>query len=859
MAKQRPLLVFPKPVEADRSKRSPSPSSIKTPPADRQIQRLEPQFKRVQDAFERHRASIQTSSLGIEPEQVLVIETIGPIQNFAKAVKKAGLEWLVETDIDDVQPDFGFEDSETPNKFLKGQLYLVMTDQSALKQFVGFFTKWKKNPELTFPSGLAPLRNAFRYLHTIRPWEAEDRIRETGILEDWQEREHAGQNVVPFEAELWFRNDNGRRSQAERYFRSVIESLDGKVETRCIVPEIRYHGILGSIPIKYVSEIVNRTDIRLIQCEDIMFLRPVGQSAFPIPDDAETESIKIEENASEKISSSEPPVAALLDGLPLAGHNLLRDRLIIDDPDDFESAYQADERVHGTAMASLICHDELDRKESPLPRKIYVRPILKPNRDFHGKIYGSVPEDVLTVDLIHRSVIRMLEGDDGEEPSAPEVRVINLSIGDRYKPLHREMSSLARLVDWLSWQYNVLFIVSAGNHSHNIELSDTREQFKNLSDEQRQESVIKAIVDDTRHRKLLSPAETINGVTVGSLHEDFSGVSGVDSMTFDPFVCSGLISVFSAHGSGYRRMVKPEVFFPGGKQILREEIIGVKDQPQQLSVTNFIRAPGQRVARGNGRGNLNDSFYSRGTSNSTALATRACCKLFDVIQSLRTTGQEAIPEEFDPVLLKTMLVHGSSWSNSFDFYERVLKTSTNSKFFKDYLAHFIGYGSADVSRVISCTDQRATVLGFGSLSGNEGHVFEFPLPPSLEASRIRRRLTISLCWFSPISSSRQSYRVAHLWFDPKNNFTPNRQECDWRAAQRGTVQHEIVQGDKAFAYEDGDKLGLRISCRADAGDIPSPVRYAIAVTLEVAENSKLPIYSEIQTRLKVPARQRINA
>ena len=132
--------------------------------------------------------------------------------------------------------------------------------------------------------------------------------------------------------------------------RSVIESLGGQLEAQFIVPEIRYHGILGSIPVGYASKILNQTDIRLIECEGIMFLRPVGQSAFPVPDDPKIEFIKIKEDDIEKDISSEPPIAALLDGFPLAGHNLLKDRLVIDDPDDFESAYQADERYHGELL-----------------------------------------------------------------------------------------------------------------------------------------------------------------------------------------------------------------------------------------------------------------------------------------------------------------------------------------------------------------------------------------------------------------------------------------------------------------------------------------------------------------------------
>jgi len=54
-------------------------------------------------------------------------------------------------------------------------------------------------------------------------------------------------------------------------------------------------------------------------------------------------------------------VAALFDGLPLAGHNFLAGRLEIDDPDDFSSKYGlAAEQRHGTAMASLILHGDLN-------------------------------------------------------------------------------------------------------------------------------------------------------------------------------------------------------------------------------------------------------------------------------------------------------------------------------------------------------------------------------------------------------------------------------------------------------------------------------------------------------------------
>ena len=77
-------------------------------------------------------------------------------------------------------------------------------------------------------------------------------------------------------------------------------------------------------------------------------------------------------------------------------------------------------------------------------------------------------------------------------------------------------------------------------------------------------------------------------------------------------------------------------------------------------------------------------------------------------------------------------------------------------------------------------------------------------------------------------------------------------EADHRAVQRGTVQHEVLEGAKAVDFQDGDTIAIKVSCRADAGDIPEPIRYSLAVTLEVAEGIDIPIYQEVRDRLRVP-------
>ena len=49
------------------------------------------------------------------------------------------------------------------------------------------------------------------------------------------------------------------------------------------------------------------------------------------------------------------------------------------------------------------------------------------------------------------------------------MKVINLSFGNSWQPFDRLISPLARLLDWLAWEYKILFIVSAGNQPQEIE------------------------------------------------------------------------------------------------------------------------------------------------------------------------------------------------------------------------------------------------------------------------------------------------------------------------------------------------------------------------------------------------------
>ena len=354
-----PLLVFPRPIPAERAKRGGGPNKINLPRPSDQARRLTPQFQRLQEALDRQSFVLRDNPLGLQPEQVLVLETIGSIDNFANVVRYVpGLEWLGESELHDIRPAHGFEDSKNADKDLRGQLFLVMSDQAALRQLRNLFNQWKNDPDMTFRRGLAPLKAAFLHLREIRPWGPEDRISETGIMEDLEARLQDGQEVIPFEVELWYRHDAQQREKAVSHLRALIASMDGEITQQCALHDIAYHAILGQAPRDHVLGFVRRRDapedIELLSFDGIKHLRPVGQCTVG-PFDSSTETDALPE-APIPGGPSGDPLVALLDGMPLARHKRLEDWVDIDDPDGYEGSYLARERVHGTSMASLICH-----------------------------------------------------------------------------------------------------------------------------------------------------------------------------------------------------------------------------------------------------------------------------------------------------------------------------------------------------------------------------------------------------------------------------------------------------------------------------------------------------------------------
>ena len=143
------------------------------------------------------------------------------------------------------------------------------------------------------------------------------------------------------------------------------------------------------------------------------------------------------------------------------------------------------------------------------------------------------------------------------------------------------------------------------------------------------------------------------------------------------------------------------------------------------------------------------------------------------------------------------------------------------------------------------------MLGWDSLQCDHAHIYQVPLPPSLSGKKVKRRLAVSLAWISPINPRHRNFRKSFLWFLPdREALGLAKKDLDYDGSRRGTLQHQIFEGDRARAFGDGDTIAVKVNCVEDAGKLTETIPYAIAVTLEVAEPVDIGIFNEVRDRIR---------
>ena len=844
-----PLLLLPIPATPARASLPRRYIQTRMPPPDRQITRLTESFSELERVAQSGDLRIRPTPTGYEPERVLVLETVGTLQEFEAAVRKIdGLEWLTDVDVGDITPDEDFYREEDSDALLAGRLFLVMYNQRGLEQLLELWAQYRRSPDgQQFQKGRKKWASLFSQLRRIRRWGPQDRVGATGLREALDQLAAAGEQRITVELELWFKEDASKRGTVSGQLRAIVELEDGRILAESVISEIRYHGILANVPVSAVEQMFQNEGTQIVRFDQLMFVRPTGQ-VVAIGAGVEPESVEIPQPSREGLEV--PPVVALLDGFPMQNHGELAGRLIVDDPDSWEQDCPVQDRVHGTAMASILLRGDLSSPgESPI-RPLYVRPILRPEEWPNGDIVDYVPRDVLVVDLVHRAIRRLFEPTSDEAAVAPGIRIVVIAACDLAWRDQLFPSAFARLLDYFAARYGLLFLLACGNQASDLQVSS--------NDIESGDSLViarasaNAVNQEALSRRLLSPGECLNAITVGSSHRDGSSGQWAQDIV-DPYADRTMPSPFNSQGPGFRRTIKPDVLVPGGRQLYRKPIVSNPASPTyRMEVIRSQSAPGIKVASPSPTlGITSATRYVRGTSPAVGYAGYLASQCYDALLQLKQdVGGERLDDCYLPVLVKTMLVHAASWGGPGGELRNLLDTPT-----KAALTRLLGYGEVDDSRLCDCTVQRATMLGWGSLAPDQAHRYQIPLPRSLDGAAQWRRLTITLASIGPMNPANHKYRRVQMWFDPLENggahqlLQVNRSDVDWQAVRRGTVQHEVLEGTNASVFGVTDSAEVRVNCRADAGGRVRPVPYGLAISLEVAPGVDLPICQEVRERI----------
>lgn len=775
---------------------------------------------------------LRSDPSALAPERLLVFEVKGPILPFVNALRNvSGFIELV--DVEELEGD---EHDSEPT------VYLLVPDAQALGNIASLWKRWINGEDLGL--GFAPWRDVFATLRDIRPWGPEDRVHAEDRRAIQEEiAELADHDQVRLEIELVFRSSEPRSMELESELSDQVALAKGRIVTRCRIPEIGYHAVLAELTVAEAKQVVSFSQNSIAGLDPVMHIRLQSAAttiAVADADDAQT---------GDAVPAAEHSILALIDGVPVAQHPLLAGTLNLDDLFSLEPQALVSDRVHGTAMASLIVHGDRNSGSRQLRRRIHAIPVLGPGDTF--------PTDRLIVDMIYQAVLSMRHGN---EPSAPGVIIVNLSLGNARKPFHGRMSAWARLLDRLSYQYGILFIVSAGNHNGQFPIPEfnTFSQFENAAPDQRTAATLSALKQLIPQRRLLSPGESINSVTVGAANVD--AVPEIDrrmraGTSIDPFPSLSTSNPSSALGPGFANSVKPDILLHGAKEYLSFVSGG-----QTLSVkpSTPARAHGIKVAAPPRDGVARPEHYTGGTSAAAALTSRTCHLIHDALEDVYGDAFRSLSHASRAILLKALLVHTASWpEDTAQHIKRVLGPVSNRQHVrqKDNIRRFLGYGLADMEEALACTEDRATFWTTATLPREKAVEIQVPVPLCMNGQAKPHSMKATLAWFTPVLPGRQIYRAVRLALLDSDDLKtlrvkPAKLQPDLNQSNRGTVISRRWDDSRAPIIEENHVVTLTVQRQPDQGPvIDESIPFAVAVTLTMPGETR--IYEEVRARVMV--------
>lgn len=503
-----------------------------------------------------------------------------------------------------------------------------------------------------------------------------------------------------------------------------------------------------------------------------------------------------------------------------------------------EGQGEGDEVGHGTAVAGIVLYGDLEEclaANQWLPELILCS----------GKVMtrGAGPDDaVFDEKTIERSIEKAVEYFAGELGC----RIFNLSLGNENVPYDGcHVRGIAYTLDRLAREYDILFVVSAGNFrgTDHVPRADWRAEYPEY-----------LLAPET---VIIDPAPALNVLTVGALANHTANVDeqrhGDREINALSPAAEDQPAPFTRHGPSIKGAMKPDLMAHGGNLATP-----LRRQGQQW------RADGRRL------GVLvpNHEFMGAtllkdisGTSFSAPYVTHLAGRLLNAYPRASAN------------LLRALLV------NHADVPPACLAALPEPM--QEHVRDLVGYGKVNPDTLFRSTDDKVILMVEEAIENDSHQFYELPLPTEfLRSQRATRRITVTLAYCPPVRTTRMEYVATKISYrlvkgesldevqrhfnqdlkhveDAIRDASPANRTITSQERERCTVQSSIWTLKQLSPRQKWFVVVTRQDKEWGRSLCLDEERYALVVSVSDQENLEAQLYAQIQARIREQVQARV--
>ena len=685
----------------------------------------------------------------------------------------------------------------------------------------------------------APNEGFVDVLADIRIYSAQDRL--TRRLRERTEEADASARL-DVQVDLWHPGD---RELAEAWIRetaAAVIAAEGDVCDRYVNHRSGLLLIRATVPAVAVAQLAEIDEIALI--DGLPSLSPSRAR----PRQASADQLPAVPQA-----YFTAPLVGLIDSGVRSAHPMLAPAILDAVTLSDEFADGEDENGHGTRIAGLLLHGQL---EDALEIGLFPRPFC---RLLSVRILGANNQFPLASvwEAEVEKAIRYC--------AAQGARVINLSIGDEDTVYEGARSTpLAAILDQLVRELGLVIVVPTGNVAPAAYLDAT-------------DTEVDAYVDAllaSAETTMLDPAPAVTALTVGALAPEALAGAALSSFSASRRALGrgGWPAPYSRRGPGIDGSIKPELSAVGGSLAIDAEF-GTFVDDDALGVVSTSALPFERLLD-----------IDIGTSFAVPLVTRvAACVL-------------ARYPEFGANLVRALTVLAADEPS---FAEALGDLTPAAR--RAVELQTVGYGEPRLTEAVESTPHRTILVAEGEIAVDTTMIYEIPIPTSFGAGGGVRGIDIALAFDPETRARRLDYAATKMEFwlvrcmspeeitevftstnpeelerletadddvnegeqvenddvEKPRKITPSRLKRklvnlspNVQIRSRGTNQLGRVRIAQRLPDGDGETYHLVVQCRRVWASSTFSQSFAIAVALS-RDEAHPPIYEELRARTRV--------